>query len=236
MNVKEKLKGIGFSDSEARIYITLLKIGEATVLEISQNSGLHRTNIYDSLEKLKLKGFVTFLSKENKQFFRGIDPGFILGYLKEQEEKIANVIVELKDIQAKIPEKVTVEVFKGEQGIKFALKDILIKKEEVFGYSVTGQLRRFLPEFAEYYFREQTKNKIMHRFIYTKETAKPPTMYYEIKYLPKEFSSTTMNLCYGNTLLNLIWEPELVAIRIQSKQLADSFKKHFQLLWKIAKK
>ena len=51
-----KLKEIGLSDSEANVYLTLLKLGEATVAEISQSSGLHRTNIYDSLEKLKEKG------------------------------------------------------------------------------------------------------------------------------------------------------------------------------------
>ena len=62
-------------------------------------------------------------------------------------------IPELRKIQSKISEKVIVEIFKGEQGLKSALKDILIKKEEVFGYSIAGQLRRYFPEFSKYYFR-----------------------------------------------------------------------------------
>ena len=230
------LKEIGLSDSEAKIYITLLKIGEATVAQISQHSGLHRTNIYDSLEKLKEKGLVSYLNKKNKQFFRATNPENLISYLKEKEESVAKYIPELKELQSKISEKVSVEVFKGEQGMKAVLRDILAKKEEVVGYSVTGQLRKFLPEFSGYYFREQTKFKIKHMFIYTSGIVSPPSKYYEIKYLSREFSGTTINLCYSDVILNLIWEPEMTAIKIKSKELSDNFKKHFELLWKIAKK
>jgi len=236
MVIADKLKEIGLSDSEAKIYLTLLKLGEASVVEISQSSGLHRTNIYDSLEKLKEKGFVSYLTKENKQFFRANSPENLLNYLKEKENSMLKLISELKEIQSKIEEKIVVEVFKGEEGLKSILKEILRKKEEVIGYSISGQLRKYLPKFSEYYFMEQEKHKIKHRFIYTEKITFPPSNYYNIKYLPKEFESTTINLCYGNIILNLIWEPEIVAIKIKSKPLADNFKKHFELLWKIAKK
>lgn len=234
--LQQSLKEIGLSDSEATVYLTLLKKGKISVAEISQISGLHRTNIYDSLEKLKEKGFVSYILRENKQFYRATEPEIVLNYLKEKQEKITKIIPRLKDIQNIIKEKVIVEVFKGEQGMKAALKDILITKKEVLGYSVAGQLRKFLPEFAEYYFIEQEKHRIMHKFIYTAGTIKPPTKFYEIKYLPKEYASATITLCYGDTILNLIWEPEMTAIRIKCKQIADAYKEHFKALWKIAKR
>lgn len=233
--LKENLNEIGFSDSESIIYLTLLKKGESSVSEISQISGLHRTNIYDTLEKLKEKGLVAYILKENKQFYRANDPDTVLNYLKEKEESITKIIPKLKEIQSSIKEKVSVEILKGEQGIKSALRDILSKKEDVIGYSISGQLRKFLPEFADYYFREQNKHKIKHRFIYTKGIIKPPSKFYEIKYLPKEYTSTTLNLCYSNIILNLIWEPEMIVIRIKCKALADNYKQYFELLWKIAK-
>jgi len=226
---------IGLSESEANIYLTLLKLGESTVVQISQSSGLHRTNIYDSIEKLKAKGLVSYLHKENKQFFRAADPENLLLYLKEKENSISKIIPELKQLKSKIQEKITVEVFKGPEGMKSSLRDILEKKQEVVGYSIAGQLRRYLPRFSEYYFREQKKFQIKHRFIYTKGVNEPPTRFYEIKYLPKDYASLTISLCYDNIILNLIWEPEMVAIRIISKELAQDYKKHFSLLWKIAK-
>jgi sugar-specific transcriptional regulator TrmB len=231
-----QLREIGLSYGEAKTYLTLLKLGEATVAEISQSSGLHRTNIYDSLEKLKEKGLASYLSKVNKQFFRGADPENLLTYLKEKEESISKFIPELKEIQSKIHEKVIVEVFKGAQGLKSALRHILTTKKEVVGYSVAGQLRKYLPEFARYYFREQDKHKISHRFIYTTGIPQPPSKHYKIKFLPKEFASTTINISYDEYMLNIIFQPEMVVIRTKSKQLAKNFKSHFELLWKSAKK
>ena len=136
--IKENLREIGLSDSEASIYISLLKTGERSVAEISQDSGLHRTNIYDSIEKLKEKGFISFLLKENKKFYRASDPKLVINYLKEKEEKISKIIPELKRLQSAIKEKVVVEGFKGKQGMKTALKDIILTKQDVVGYSVAG--------------------------------------------------------------------------------------------------
>lgn len=78
------------------------------------------------------------------------------------------------------------------------------KKQEVIGYSISGQLRKHLPQFSEYYFIEQEKHKIKHKFIYTEKTTNLPSKYYDIKYLSKEFESATINLCYENIILNLI--------------------------------
>jgi sugar-specific transcriptional regulator TrmB len=235
-NIKEILKEIGLSESEVIIYLTLLKSGEKSVAEISQISGLHRTNIYDSLEKLKEKGFISYLLKDNKQTYRSTDPKIILSYFKEKESKIEGIIPELNKLRESIKEKVSVEIFKGEQGIKSALRDILKEKQEVVGYNVSGQLRKFLPKFAEYYFIEQEKHRIKHKFIYTSGTPKPPNRYYEIKILGKEYAGHTITLCYKDKIINLIWEPEMIAIMTKSMELAEDYKKHFALLWKIAKK
>lgn len=235
MEIREILNQIGLSDSEITIYVTLLKYGGSSISDISQNSGLHRTNIYDSIEKLKAKGMVSYVLKEGKQYLRASDPEGLIDYIKEQEEIVRDIVPELNKLKSRIPEKITVEIFKGKQGMKSVLRDILIKKETVLGYSVAGQMRKFLPEFADYYFREQSKNKILHRFIYIESIKNPPSKYYEIKYLSKEYIGTTMSLSYDDTILNLIWEPEMVAIRIKSKELAKDFEKHFKILWKIAK-
>jgi sugar-specific transcriptional regulator TrmB len=234
-NLKMELREIGMSDSEATIYLSLLKTGERAVAEISQDTGLHRTNIYDSLEKLKEKGFISQILKENKKFYRAGEPKSVIGYLKEKEERISKIIPSLEELQLKIKEKVIVEVFKGEKGMKSALRDILLTKKEVIGYNVSGQLRKYLPKFSEYYFIEQEKHKIKHKFIYTEGIGKPMNKFYEVKSLPKEYSGTTITLSYEDNTLTLIWEPEMVAIKIKSKQLAEDYRKHFNLLWKKAK-
>jgi len=46
------------SKNEAKIYETILEIGECSVSEIAKKSGIHRRNIYDTLARLSEKGIV----------------------------------------------------------------------------------------------------------------------------------------------------------------------------------
>jgi len=64
---KEILKEIGFLDAEIEVYLTLLRLGPSLVSRIHQETGHHRTHIYDLLEKLREKGLVsTFIQSGNK--------------------------------------------------------------------------------------------------------------------------------------------------------------------------
>ena len=51
---EEFLKELGFSGNESKVYLSLLKKGLSTASEISSNTSIHRTNIYDCLEVLNL--------------------------------------------------------------------------------------------------------------------------------------------------------------------------------------
>lgn len=54
----ETLQQLGLAKNEARIYQTLLQRGEMAVGEIANKSGVHRRNVYDSLNRLVEKGLV----------------------------------------------------------------------------------------------------------------------------------------------------------------------------------
>lgn len=52
------LKGIGLTMYEAQAYVTLTSLIQATADEVSKNSGIPRSKIYDVLKKLKEKDFL----------------------------------------------------------------------------------------------------------------------------------------------------------------------------------
>ena len=235
MNYKNVLGELGLSSNEVEIYLSLLKLNQATVTEISQETGLHRTNIYDTLKKLEEKGFVGTYTEDKKRFFTSIDPNSILAFIKEKEKNVEQIIPELNKLKNYSFDKVNVEVFKGKEGLKVILRQLLQNTNIVYGYSISGELRKHLPKFSEYYFREQNKRKIIHQFIYTEKTKKPKSKFYKVKYLSEEFKSAATNISQGDIVLNIIWEPEIVVIKIISKIVAENFRKHFNLLWKIAK-
>jgi len=231
----ESLRRIGLSESDVKIYMALLKRGKANVTKLAEDSGVHRTNIYSILDKLKEMGLVSDFKEEGKLKFKITDPENLVNYLKESEEAISSLLPDLKKIQESVKEKIDVEVFRGEKGMKSAFNDIIREGKEVVGFGMTGQLRKYLPIFALQWLRKIKERKIKNKYIYIKGT-EIKQKEFEIKTLPKEFFTPVATQIYGNKILISIWEPTLIAILIKSKEVADNYKKHFRLLWKIAKK
>ena len=47
------LMDLGLSKNESKIYLSLLEQGISTATQVAEKSGIHRVNVYDSLNKLK---------------------------------------------------------------------------------------------------------------------------------------------------------------------------------------
>ena len=57
----------------------------------------------------------------------------------------------------------------------------------------------------------------------------------ETKFLPKEYSSPAVINIYGDKVVNVLWkEDNPICFMIINKDIADSYRKWFKLLWKTA--
>lgn len=229
----EKLKELGLTSAESLIYYTVLKLGKATVKEIAKDSGFHRTNIYDILEKLKEKGLITFY-KEGKTMCYGVsDPHNLYELLQEKKESLDSFFPEINGLYNQKSEDIKVEVYKGKEGMKAVFRDTSRIGKPIYAFGAKGQFRKVMPIYAKQVLREWKKRRIKFYGIYTEKY--PPSYYTKIKYVPKEMGNPVTILVYGNCTSIQIWEPSMLGIIIRSKLVAHMYKKHFDLLWKIAK-
>lgn len=231
----KKLVELGLTDAEARIYSTVLQLKTCTVKKIAHESGFHRTNIYDVLEQLKEKGLITFFQEGRATKYSAADPQNLYELLREKKEILDTIIPELKNLYTTAHEDIHVEIFKGAAGMKASFRDMVKTKKPLYAFGVKGQLREKLPVFAEQFLRDLKNYKIPLFGIYTKRNYNP-SYFTEIKYVSDELSGPVATFIYGNKVNINIWEPSLVSIVITSKLIATMYKKHFDLLWKIAKK
>ena len=58
------LQKLGIAGNEAKIYLILLRSGVSSAGDITKKSGIHRSNVYDALERLKEKGLINFVMKK----------------------------------------------------------------------------------------------------------------------------------------------------------------------------
>lgn len=144
---KKILEKAGFSKGEIEVYLMLLKCGNSKVSQIAQFTGLHRTNIYDTLEKLIEKGVVSYVIESDTKFFSGASPEKILDYLKEREAEVEKILPDLLKFSNANSSQSIVEIFKGKEGLKTVLKDILKEKKSYCVFEENGTIERVLPTF-----------------------------------------------------------------------------------------
>jgi sugar-specific transcriptional regulator TrmB len=240
---EELLREIGLSPNESRVYETLLKIGEASVQNISNKSGIHRRNVYDSLSKLNEKGLVSESFVKGEKNFKAINPTKLIGLLKEKEVKLNKLLPELESkFNSKI-EKEEAYLYKGIEGFKNYLTNILETKETVYFISAKAfwldeRLKHFLPNFNRE--RKRLGIKFMHLFDYEIREQKPEILKLvgkPYKFLPKKYSSNTAIDIFGDYVVTFVGvkpgqlQEDPLMFVMKSRKLAEGYRKLFNFMW-----
>ena len=240
---EEILRDIGLSPNEARVYEALLKLGEASVQEISDKSKVHRRNVYDALKKLIEKGLSSEIFIKGEKHFKAINPSQLLELLKEKERKINKILPEMKEKFGRIEEKEEAYFYRGIEGFKNYLKDILNTKETVYfigakAFWLDDRLKHFLPHFERE--RKRLKIKFMHLFDYEVKEKKSEILKFvgkPYRFLPKKYSSLTAIDIFGPYVITFVGvkpgelaEDPLMFV-LKSRRLADGYRKFFQFMW-----
>ena len=94
----EKLQKLGLTKYESLAYITLLKLGPSKATDITKESGIPHTRVYDVLSSLHRKGFVDVMHG-TPRLYRPVNPEVVLERIKEEFiediEKLKEAFVEL---------------------------------------------------------------------------------------------------------------------------------------------
>ena len=232
----EKLQKIGLNRNEAKIYLTLLKLKSAQAGKISKESQINRTTTYDSLKRLIEGGLVSFVISANKKVFNPVAPKRLLDRIKEEEETIEEILPELNSIFEGTKEKEESEIYQGKKGIKSILQDILNYKDYV-AFGSSGKFLEIMKHDFELFQKRKKELKISSKVILSqnsKRTEQVKFSFAKFKYIPEEFASPTTTFVYGNKVAIIIWGENPIATLITSKEVASSYKKYFELLWKQA--
>lgn len=88
-----RLVDIGFSEYEARLYVSLLRANPATAYEIAKESGIPTSKIYEVIARLMEKGFVSVVDADSKKSYIPMD---IDEFIEGRRKKIDKTLEGLK--------------------------------------------------------------------------------------------------------------------------------------------
>lgn len=239
------LEEIGLPNSEIMVYSTLLKSGSSKVGSLIKQISLHRSRVYEAINRLIEKGLVSYVIKNRVKYFEATDPERLLAYVEEQKEKLSQkedsikkIIPELRKQMPRLLPKAEAHVFYGKEGFKTIRKDVLKQKQTLYLIGAVGKEDQFLQYFFPNFNKLRIKEKIKWKILYDAEVkGKPITKLklMEAKFLPKEYSSPAVINVYADKVVNVLWnEDNPICFMIINKEIADSYRKWFELMWKYS--
>jgi sugar-specific transcriptional regulator TrmB len=143
------LEKVGLSKYEARAYTTLLFLGPSKAIQISKESQIPQSKIYQILEQLSLKQLVESLEGRPKEF-KAVSPEIaLLRLIEEREKEIIKLKEDVKEIH-KVLEPLTfpetsygIWVIKGRKWREFFNKAAeMIDRSRKYVYAVTREYSR----------------------------------------------------------------------------------------------
>lgn len=248
--INQTLQKIGLTNGETRVYTSLLEIGSSSIGEIIKKSGISGSKIYEVLNRLSKKGLASSITKNNVKYFEASSPNKILDYLDEKSEEINHEKLSIKKIipelilRQKSAKKSSAKIFTEFEGLKTANQDIintLKKGEEWLSMGLSNQ-----PESWEIYFSkkqvERAKKGIVHKHLLNEKykslfNQRKKLPFTEFRFFSKELEMPTSTEIYKDkVIIFLLLEENPMAIMIENKDFAESFRKYFYYLWDSSKK
>lgn len=119
----ERLKNIGLSDNEAKVYLVMLELGPSPVVEIARKAEINRPTAYVQIEALKKKGLVSTQMKGKKNLFIAESPEqieFVIeqekGEIERKSEDFKKLLPELMSVFNLFDQKPQIRFFEGREG------------------------------------------------------------------------------------------------------------------------
>lgn len=237
------LMEIGLSPNEAKIYENLLSLGESTITQIALKSNIHRRNVYDTMDRLVEKGLVYQVIGKGDSIYRPVDPSKLSELIDEKQRKLEKVMPDfLKEYNEK-PQLEAVYFYKGIEGFKNYLRDILNSGEDAYFVGAKGawfdpRLKVFLEKFLSN--AKKDGIKYQHLFDYEVKDMLPEVLKSvgkPYKFLPKQYSTPSMIDIFGDHVVSFtgaglakITDDISIFVTV-SRPMATSYKTWFKFMW-----
>jgi len=236
---------MGFTQTEAKIYLTLLKKGKSLAGAIASDSKLYRKNVYDALNSLAEKGLVTHIIEKGKKYWICLEPEKIKKILQDKILKFDHFLPEFNSDYDKKSEDIYAEVYEGKEGVKNTIDLILKENEPVFLLGATGKIFEELEYAIENIFHEAKNKNLQARFLmnsHIKETEiekgfieiKKKFKKFQYRFMPKNLNSKTQIYIFGDYSIVFTWKEKPISVLIKNKEIAKGFKSYFDFLWNLS--
>ena len=243
MNVprEQVLIDLGLSINEAKAYLSLLELGTAQSGKIAERAHMHRSNVYDAIERLYTKGLCSRSIKNNLTLYSATDPNNLLNLLKTREHQLEEIMPQLQLLRELAFSQSQASLSEGTSAFMDILHGFLKFNEPILVYGIPQNAPELLKTKIPHFHTKRLPMKIPMKHIYNHNAQErisylntmPHT---EARYLPAKFDSQVSTTICGDEVVLAVWINPVISIHIKDKRIAETYKRYFELLCDEAKK
>lgn len=247
--MEEFLRSLGLTENEIKVYLALLKLKKGTKTPIVRESKVLSSKVYEVLDKLIRKGFVSSFVEGNVTQFVPVHPINIAAVF---DDKIQRLEKQKKQFEERLKSSfytqdessTDVQVFRNWDGLRSVFNILFNDLKKGDTYYILGsnagedfeKAFKFFPKIVSTFDTKGIKRKVIHRLekkheaeSYFKAHGKKN---WNIRYYPT-IGPLEIGITNNYVMLNLL-EKEPIVTLIHNKKVRDSFLSYFNSIWKLA--
>lgn len=238
------LSQLELNEKESLIYSTLLEMGPSSIQEISRRTAVNRVTTYESVGRLKNKGLLFATKRGKREFVAAESPEILQSLLREKEERLKNVSLDLQNIvlptlraiDLKQEKRPQVRFFEGIEGIFRVYDEYLLKYPSAMSFGSYDPIMKISTEKTESkYFSAISKRRILYRTILedtetNRAFAEKGRGITHAKFLASGSKISADILIFGPCVATISYE-KMTATVIEDDSIAKSLKMLFEFMW-----
>jgi len=243
-NIKKALSNYGLNTDEIKVYLAILSLGSATVREIALATKIKRTTIYLMADKLAEKGILGKYHAKYGAHYSALKPKALITRLEDIKSEVESVIPELEMIEKKELHEPSIKFFQGKKGYLNIISDSLQGYSyEVLYFGSAKDINDVISDqyVTDRYIPTRLKRKIRFRQLVFADKfsqslkKKDSKEFRQTKFLSAGYNFSSNMLIYQDKVAYFSSKRELIAVLIESKDIAEMERKKFQMIWDCLK-
>ncbi len=236
---EEELKEIGLTDNETKVYLTLLKNKVLNPTKLAEKTGLHRSYIYDTLERLIERGIINTVTINGKKHYQSINPKVLREIFELKLRKLDSILPKLAKLHELNDEETEIELYRGKGVyrtlIKYLISD-LRKNDTVYLLGVDeNKLETVEPIYLKQYFTIIKEKGVREKIIIPLGGKRLNERNIEYREISSKYLGDTTIVIYQKKVFIFVWGDPYYLIIIKSHKIAQTYLRQFNLFWEIAR-
>jgi len=240
----KKLIETGLNEMETRVYLSMLSLGETTVMAISRASGVKRSTIYPIIENLRNLGLVFIKDKGFKRVFVAENPARLSSMIDRKKDSLLEILPALKSIYSLEGKDILIKSYEGVEAMKSVYDELLTELRNHDEYLVIGDPERWDLHARDYFkkfIKRRLKIDLNARLLLSySNTAKEYQKFEDnfkekVRILPENYRIDSNVVMTKNKIIIHQLDNPAITIVIESKSVISLQKNLFEMLWNFCK-